>query len=112
MDHHENKFLRHIFIIFILLVESLHPIQDVVLTYNHTALMSLRSRYNVKVSTILTRDDNLFIHNYLYSNLIRSLLNSVLRPSLLVGTDLNPLHITRLCVWLLSHLHHTRGLIV
>ena len=39
------------------------------------ALMSLRSRSHVKTSMVLTRDDHLFIHNY-----IRSLLNNILRP--------------------------------
>ena len=29
------------------------------------ALMSLRSRYHVKASMVLTRADNLFIHNYI-----------------------------------------------
>ena len=39
------------------------------------ALMSLRSRYHVKASMVLTRADHLVIHNY-----IRSLLNNILRP--------------------------------
>ena len=38
------------------------------------ALMSLRSRYHVKASIVLTRADHLFIHNY-----IRSLLNNILK---------------------------------
>ena len=37
--------------------------------------MSLRSRYHVKASMVLTRADHLFIHNY-----IRPLLNNILRP--------------------------------
>ena len=39
------------------------------------ALMSLRIRSHVKESMVLTRADNLFIHNY-----IRSILNIILRP--------------------------------
>ena len=51
---------------------------DGVFTYNHMALMSLRSRSHVKASMFLTtRADHLFIHNY-----IRSLLNNILRPIL------------------------------
>ena len=49
------------------------------------ALMSLRSRYHVKASTILTRADYLFIHNY-----IRSLLNIFLRPILRIRMGLEP----------------------
>ena len=48
------------------------------------ALMSLRSRYHVKASMILTRADYLcihFIHIYLYH--IRSLQNNILRLILL-----------------------------
>ena len=43
-----------------------------VLTYNHMALMFLRSRSHVKASVVLTRADHLFIHNH-----IRSLLNII-----------------------------------
>ena len=42
------------------------------------ALMSLRSRSRVKASVVLTRADHLCIHIY-----IRSLLNIILRPTLL-----------------------------
>ena len=43
------------------------------------ALMSLRSRSHVKAYMVLTRADHLFIHNY-----IRSLLNIILRPILML----------------------------
>ena len=43
------------------------------------ALMSLRSYSQVKASVVLMRADHLFIHNY-----IRSLLNIILRPILMV----------------------------
>ena len=46
-----------------------------VFTYNHMALISLRSRYHVKASIVLTRPDHLFIYYY-----IRSLLNNILKP--------------------------------
>ena len=36
---------------------------DEVFTYNHMALMYLRSCYRVKASMVLKRDDHLFIHN-------------------------------------------------
>ena len=42
------------------------------------ALMSLRNPSHVKASLVITRADNLFIHNY-----IRSLLNIILRPILM-----------------------------
>ena len=45
------------------------------------AIMSLRSRSHVKASMVITRADHLFIHNY-----IRSLLNIILRPILMVNT--------------------------
>ena len=48
------------------------------------ALMSLRSRSHVKAITFLTKADHLFINNY-----IRSLLNNIVRPILMVGR-LNP----------------------
>ena len=36
-----------------------------VFTYNHMPIMSLLSRSRVKESIVLTRADNLFIHNYI-----------------------------------------------
>ena len=48
---------------------------DEVFTYSHMALMSLRIRSHVKVSMVLMRIDDLFIHNF-----IRSLINNILRP--------------------------------
>ena len=56
---------------------------DEVFTYNHMALISLRSRSRVKAYMILTRADNLFIHNH-----IRSLLNIMLRIIVLVRSEL------------------------
>ena len=47
--------------------------------------MSLRSHSHVKASMVLTRADHLFIHNY-----IRSLINIIVRPILLVRTGLEP----------------------
>ena len=47
------------------------------------ALMSLQNSSDVMASMILTRTDHLFIHNY-----IRSLLNIILRPILMVRTRL------------------------
>ena len=69
--------------IFFYLMESFHPFRnlDEVFTYNHMALMSLRSLSHVKASMVLTRADQLFIHNY-----IRSFLNNILRPILIVLT--------------------------
>ena len=49
------------------------------------AIMSLRSRSRVNASMVLTRADHLCIHNY-----IRSLLNIILRPILMVQTRLEP----------------------
>ena len=40
---------------------------DEVFTYNHMALMSLRSSYHVKASIFLTKVDHLFIPNYIRS---------------------------------------------
>ena len=40
---------------------------DEVFTYNHMALMSLQIRSHIKVSTVLTRSDHLFIHMYMYN---------------------------------------------
>ena len=51
---------------------------DEVFTYNHMALMSLRSLTHVKASIVLMRADYLVIHNY-----IRSLLNIILKPILM-----------------------------
>ena len=43
-----------------MLVESFHPSRNLheVFTYNHMALMSLRSRSRVKASVVLTRADH------------------------------------------------------
>ena len=41
--------------------------------------MSLRSRSHIKAFVVLTRADHLFIHNY-----IKSILNIILRPILMV----------------------------
>ena len=49
------------------------------------AIMSLRSRSRVKASMVLTRADHLCIHNY-----IRSLLNIILKPILMVRSRLDP----------------------
>ena len=49
------------------------------------ALMSLRSRSRVKASMVLTRADHLCIHTY-----IRSLLNIIIRPILMVRMRLEP----------------------
>ena len=43
------------------------------------ALISLRSRFHIKASMVLSKADHLFKHNY-----IRSLLNIILRPILIV----------------------------
>ena len=48
------------------------------------ALMSLRTRSHIKASVVLTIADHLFILNY-----IRSLLNTIVIPVLMVPTD-NP----------------------
>ena len=58
---------------------------DEVFTYNHMALISLRSLSHVKASMVLTRADHLFIHNY-----IRSHINIILRPIILDRTGLEP----------------------
>ena len=67
-------------------VESFHPIQELrrSFRYIHMALMFLRSRSHVKASMVLMRA-GLFIHNY-----IRSFLNIILRPILMVRTGLKP----------------------
>ena len=38
---------------------------DELFTYNHIALMSIRSRSRVKAYMVLVRADHLFIHNYI-----------------------------------------------
>ena len=48
---------------------------DELFTYNHMALMYLRSRSHIKPSLVLMSADHLLIHNY-----IRSILNIILRP--------------------------------
>ena len=58
---------------------------DEVFIYNHMALISLRSRSHVKASMVKTRADYLFIHNYM-----RSLLNIIVRPMLMVRTRFEP----------------------
>ena len=58
---------------------------DDVFSYNHLALMSIRSRSRVKEYMILTRADTLFINNY-----IRSLINNILKHILMVKTRLEP----------------------
>ena len=74
---------------------------DEVFTYNHIALMYLRSRYRVKASVVLMNADNLCIHNY-----IVSLLNITLRPILMVRTGLE--HASYfLFLYCLSKLIHT-----
>ena len=40
---------------------------DEVFTYNHMALMSLRSRSRVNTYMVLTRAGHLFMHNYIRS---------------------------------------------
>ena len=53
-------------IIVIVIFIRCNPIQnlDEFFSYNHMALMSLRSRSHVNSSTVLTRANNLFIHYY------------------------------------------------
>ena len=48
--------------------------------------MSIRRYTRVKASTVLTRADHLFINNY-----IRTLLNIIVRPNLLVSTEIEPM---------------------
>ena len=73
---------------------------DEVFTYNHMALISLRSPSHVKALVVLTRSDHICINNF-----IISLLNIILRPILMVQTRLEPVSYC-LCVWLLSQLSH------
>ena len=47
--------------------------------------MSIRRRSRIKASMVVNRADLLFIHNY-----IRSLLNIILRPILMVRMGLEP----------------------
>ena len=58
---------------------------DGLFTYNHMALMSLRSRSHIKPSLVLMSADHLLIHNY-----IRSILNIILRPIIMVRPRLEP----------------------
>ena len=58
---------------------------DEVFTYNHLALMSLRSHSHINASMILMRADYLFIHNY-----VRSLLNIILIPIIMFSMGLEP----------------------
>ena len=53
---------------------------DEVFTYNHIALMSLRSHSRVKASVVLTRADHSCIHTY----------NIIVRPILMVQARLEP----------------------
>ena len=55
--------------------------------FNQMALLSIRGRSRVKASTFLTRIYYLCIHNY-----IRSLLNIILRPILMVRAGLKSDH--------------------
>ena len=89
-----NRYLvyRVYLLLFLLLLfyvmESFHPIQeDEVFTYTHMALISLRSRSRVKASMVLTRDDHLFIHNYVE---LRSHLNNIIIPILMFRMRLEP----------------------
>ena len=58
-------------------------------TFNHMALIFLRSGSRIKSPMVLTIADHLFIYNH-----IRELLNIILRPILLVRTGSNPYPIT------------------
>ena len=58
---------------------------DEVFTYNHMALIFLRSHSHVKVSVIFMRANHLCIHNY-----IRSLLNIIFKTILMVRRGSNP----------------------
>ena len=112
---HPDSWCIYIFLLlfYFILVEWLHwsPFivsrnLDDIFTYNHMALMSIRSRYHVKASIVLTRADNVLIHNY-----IRSLLNIMLRPILMVRTRLEPSSYC-LCVWRLIQLSHTGSFLI
>ena len=61
--------------------------------------MSLRSRSHVKASVVLTRADQLFIHDY-----IRSLLNIILIYILISRRDLYPQNNNYLCNSTLKYL--------
>ena len=96
----------YFFILFLNLVNTFIPSRnlDEVFTYNHKALMSLRSRSHVKASMVLTRADKLCIHNY-----IRSLLNNILRPILKARTLPHP----TVCVSDLSNIYiYTNNFII
>ena len=41
---------------------------DEVFTYNHMALIPLRSRSHIKASMALTKANNLLLHNYIRSH--------------------------------------------
>ena len=64
------------------------------------ALMCLQSLSYVRASMVLTRADQLFIHNYM-----RSLLNIILRPILMIRTRLMCPYCMYVCR--LSKLRHT-----
>ena len=72
-----------------------------VFTYNHIAQIFIRNRFHVKASMVFTRAYHVFIHNY-----IRSLLNIILRPILIVrvGPD-NPRPIANLSDALANEIH-------
>ena len=80
---------------FILFDGILSMYLDEVFTYNHIALISLRSRSHFNTSMVLITADHLCIHNYIYiyKILIRLLLNIILRPILMFRTELE--HVTR-----------------
>ena len=77
-----NTYNSNIYVILLLLFwwSPLIPSRNLdevsLISYNHIAIMSLRSRYHVKASA-----DHLCIHNY-----IISLLNTILRPTIMILT--------------------------
>ena len=73
---------------YFMLVESFNIIQE--LTFSRITIYDSndpRSRSHDKASMVLTRYNHLFIHNY-----IRSLLNIILSPILMVQIRLNTCH--------------------
>ena len=97
-----------IIVIFIWWSHSSHPgtyMKFSLISYNHMTLMSLRSRSHVNASMVLTRADHLFIYKCI-DNYIRSLLNIISRPILMVRTRLEPVSYF-LGVWPHSQLIHT-----
>ena len=80
-------FLKSVNNIISFLVESFHPIYelDKVFTNIHMALISRQSCSHVKASIVLMRVDHLFIYNY-----IKSILNIILRPIILVRMGFEP----------------------